>query len=485
MPNFQLDGDDIEGQLDLLAVIVANIDPAPSNYAFLIGSRLDKLLSMWLFILQAKGDPVLRSAVENLMSVWCRTLPEGDVAQGFAEAVSKAPDHQWQRTAEGGIAADLEGRQVSSSADLLLVKPDPTLVVQWLQRMARPAVTSLLLVQWLDEVRTLQQEPNQQLDTQMGIILRLQLVLKIIEECGSEIVKEAKQTLVFIDHALESNARSEVHPPSRNQPRKSKAKASLALSDLRIVDSSDESSDQEETGEDTSEFPELQGIVKGEELVVTGLTLFLAVLEGNEALKYDNTPILYAISEKLERLKDSENSTTSRLARDAAMILSLRRAAQSSSDDAEQGARSKSIEVYQQALKLLQDPILPIRAQGLAMLRSLITGKDALFTTDPALIPAVLEIFVQAVQDDDSFLYLNAIQGLSAMVDSFGTDIAKRLMAVYTGEHPTSVGSGEKGKRELDKRLRIGEAMVQIAQRAAQALPIYGKWDRFFCRVPH
>ena len=113
------------------------------------------------------------------------------------------------------------------------------------------------------------------------------------------------------------------------------------------------------------------------------------------------------------------------------------------------------------------------------MLRSLVASKDALFSTDSALIPAVLDIFVQAVQDDDSFLYLNAIQGLSVMVDSFGKDIAARLARLYLGNNPDSVGEGEKGRRELDKRLRVGEALVQIAQRAAQALPIYGR--KAFC----
>lgn len=478
LPSFAFDADDIENQLDLLALIVANIDPAPSNYSFLIGSVVDKLFSMWLFLVETKADPVLRDAVENLLSIWCRTLGEAEVCQGLVKAITAAPTYHWQRTAEGGIAADPEGRQTSSAETALLVKPDPTVVVRWLQKMGRPQVTSLLLVQWLDEIRTLQNEPDYKADFQMqkAIILRLQLVLKIIEECGSEIVKEAKQTLVFIDHALETRSTSITERQSKAKPKVTSSRANLSLGDLKIVDSDSEDSDEDETVENESEFPELEGIVKGEELTVTGLTLLLAVLEGNEAIDRANTPILHSISEKLDRLAGSDNPTTSRLARDANMILYLRKAVQTSvASPANAGPMSKSRETYQEALKLLQDPILPIRAQGLAMLRSLVASKDALFSTDTALIPAVLDIFVQAVQDDDSFLYLNAIQGLSVMVGSFGKDIAMRLMRVYMGSEADSVGEGERGRRELDKRLRVGEAMVQIAQRAAQALPIYGK----------
>ena len=436
---------------------------------------------MWLFLKETKADPVLRGAVEKLLSIWCRTLSEVEASQGLSRAVNHVPAHNWQRTAEGGIAAEPEGRQTSSTADIMLIKPDPAFVVQWLQKMERPQVISLLLVQWLDEIRTLQNEPEHKADfgVQKAIILRLQLVLRIIEECGSEIVKEAKQTLIFIDHALDTGPVSPaVKVPLKPQP--SGSKSSISLNDLKIVDSDSEPSDDEETGEDASEFPELQGIAKGEELVVTGLTLLLAVLEGNEGLSHANTPILHSISARLHQLSDSENPTTSRLARDANMILALRKAAQSSETmSVSEGPLGKSRDTYQEALKLLQDPILPIRAQGLAMLRSLVASKDALFSTDSALIPAVLDIFVQAVQDDDSFLYLNAIQGLSVMVDSFGKDIAARLARLYLGNNPDSVGEGEKGRRELDKRLRVGEALVQIAQRAAQALPIYGR--KAFC----
>ena len=490
VPHFALDADDIEGQLDLLAVLIANIDPSPTNYGFLLGSVMDRLFSLWLFLLETKGDPVLREAVENLLTIWGKTLSVEEVAAGVSGVARSGDKYKWQRTASGGVAA--RSMSIESDAtpslgeeqDLTKLRPDPAQVVTWLKQLDRSSVTAFLLVSWLDEIRTLQAEPDQETDfvIQKAIILRLQLVLKIIEECGSEIVKEAKQTLVFVDHALESR-RQEPKKRDKEAGSSRSDRNGLALDDLKIVDSDDE---EEDLGtQEEAEFPELDGSGQGDELAVTGLTLLLSILEGNETLSFGNTPILHSIRDKLDHLAQSQTPTISRLARDANMVLSLRRAAaeaSTSASGADAGSElAKSRQLYQDALKLLQDPILPVRAQGLSMLRSLVASETALFKTDPALTPAILDIFVQALQDDDSFLYLNAVQGLSGMASSFGKDISQRLMRLYLGKSSDSVGEGESGKRELDNRLRIGEALSQLVQRSARALPAYGKLELFPC----
>lgn len=202
-----------------------------------------------------------------------------------------------------------------------------------------------------------------------------------------------------------------------------------------------------------------------------------------------NTPLLGVIYTQLETLQASTTSALiPPLAREARMVLSLRRAssafaasssAASTSADGTPDPLAASRETYRSALKLLQDPLLPVRAQGLHLLRSLVLDKEhALLSTDPALLPAVLDIFVAALEEEDSFLYLNAVQGLSSLVDVFGKQVIGRLMEVYTGTRrgdkggPTEVGEGERGMRELDKRLRVGETLSQVIQRAGEALAV-------------
>jgi hypothetical protein len=108
-----------------------------------------------------------------------------------------------------------------------------------------------------------------------------------------------------------------------------------------------------------------------------------------------------------------------------------------------------------------------------------------------------LSIFLEAIQDDDSYLFLNAVQGLAAMVDGWGADVLKGVIGVYVkgldGSGSSDVtGSSRKGKgkaarvgrvgkevmemeqRDLDVRLRVGEALGQVIRRCGGALGKYG-----------
>ncbi|KAG8764949.1 hypothetical protein FRC20_008626 [Serendipita sp. 405] len=85
---------------------------------------------------------------------------------------------------------------------------------------------------------------------------------------------------------------------------------------------------------------------------------------------------------------------------------------------------------------------------------------------DSALVPAILDIFVNSVQNEDSFLFLNAVQGLVAAAQRFGRDVFKRLIEIYST--PERVGGGM-SKQELDVKLRVGEALGEIVGRCGQA----------------
>ena len=132
---------------------------------------------------------------------------------------------------------------------------------------------------------------------------------------------------------------------------------------------------------------------------------------------------------------------------------------------------SASIEVskekYRDAMKSLQDDLLPIRAHGMGMLKEMVLAKDPLVSSGEGL-DGVLDIFVRLVQDEDSYIYLNAVKGLSAMTDAYGNQIIKKLGAIYSDPN-----------QKLDNRLRIGEALLQTIQRCGDALSNYGKVNVF------
>ncbi len=77
---------------------------------------------------------------------------------------------------------------------------------------------------------------------------------------------------------------------------------------------------------------------------------------------------------------------------------------------------------------------------------------------------------MQAVQDDDSYIFLNAVQGLAALADSFGADVLRTLVRVYA-DGLQGVGAGALTQQDIDMRLRIGEALGQVIRRCGDTLP--------------
>lgn len=169
------------------------------------------------------------------------------------------------------------------------------------------------------------------------------------------------------------------------------------------------------------------------------------------------------------------------------MVLTARQAAaegssaensiQVTGDDPTELARKRSRETYQKALHLLQDPLLPVRAHGLSLLRQLIaTASDhaaaAENYSDPTLAPAILDIFLQSVQEEDSYIFLNAVQGLGVMVENSGRDVFLGLLRIYTGD---TNDTKDLSRTELDLRLRIGEAISEVLRRTGPSLNSYGE----------
>jgi hypothetical protein len=197
----------------------------------------------------------------------------------------------------------------------------------------------------------------------------------------------------------------------------------------------------------------------------------------NPDLSAHTTPILSGILEQIEQLTRYRSESVRILARESRMVLTVRIA--SSAPTSRRGplrGSSDIAETYQKALKQLQDPILPVRAHGLLLLRQLVTS-TRISVPPPAdltpLVPAILDIFLQAIQDSDSYIFLNAVQGLAAVVNSFGKGVLRQLAGLYTRDADT-VSQSTLTQQELDSRLRVGEALGQVIRQCGSALPDYG-----------
>ncbi|KAK4052761.1 hypothetical protein OIV83_002048 [Microbotryomycetes sp. JL201] len=486
--------------LTTLSTLFLYSPPLPGLQTLLIGPILPALASLGMFvgfdsqedkketlpqsrIIVVDRDPRFGDETRALLQTWAKSADrmvvilrirqlvddiEGDKQFGLLDEGARAV-LEWSWDDQGGIC--IRKRLVSRETTDMPI--DAIQMVKWLELVDRKDVSGALFVRWLDELQVLRKQSG--FEAAKKAVVRLQLVLQMVEMLGSDILTEPEQIISFVAHALDAG-HAEVPDKEATEV---KTAQPFGLGSLKIVD-------DDENVKDLAQADEEEAIIPGigtDEMATTALTLLLAVLEGHEHLDMASTPTLVTVYNKLDTFASSESELLPPLAREAKLVLSSRRASRLASQPPSSADGSlmndplaQSRSTYQEALKFLQDPLLPVRAQGLAMLKSLVSSKQAFLSTDPALLPAVLDIFVQALQDDDSFLYLNAIQGLSGMADVFGKQVVKRLVAVYTGgtsdSSKRSVGTGDRGRRELDKRLRMGEALVQVVRRAGKALAV-------------
>jgi hypothetical protein len=307
----------------------------------------------------------------------------------------------------------------------------------------------------------------------------------------SDILKQPDHLLAFVKNALES-ASSKLHVVDS---RPSQTRSSFGLADLRFVPGGEEDEiahDSDDEDEDDSD----------EEMTTTAVNLLLSVLESQSfpisnghpltlasnsvhpELSVRGAPELNDIFELLEPLAFKSPSAIRALAREARLVITARLASTSADGEISGSRRNQEDDpqqIYQKALKLLQDPILPVRAHGLLLLRQLVTTRPSLSNSksEPpsrALMPAILSIFRQSLQDEDSYIFLNAVQGLSAMVETYGKEVLTGILADYT-EGLRGLGATGMTRTQVDVRVRTGEALGQVVRRCGSALGNYCEWS--------
>ncbi|KAF8933862.1 hypothetical protein BGZ47_010677 [Haplosporangium gracile] len=269
------------------------------------------------------------------------------------------------------------------------------------------------------------------------MLTMLQLILSMTQKLGPSIMKKVTQIISLANSILEYQG--------------------TVVS--KYEDEKDESMD-EDGGEADMEILSLV------------LTLLSAILTETEHLSQQDRHLLALTLVHLEQLADHPLIEIRRIAHDLQTLIPTRLSDESSLRDNPHKKTEMEVELgkYASALAALQDSLLPVRAHGLHILREMILAKSIVLTRATGGDGAerelnhALDIFVQHVQEPDSFIYLNAVKGLAALTDAHGPDILKKLMRIY---------SNENGRQTLETRLRVGEALVQTVQRCGEALGGY------------
>jgi len=106
-------------------------------------------------------------------------------------------------------------------------------------------------------------------------------------------------------------------------------------------------------------------------------------------------------------------------------------------------------DIYNRAIEYISDPLVPARAQGISILRDLILRKSPIVNID-----FILDVLIKLLQDDDSYVYLNAIKAIQTLADVNGQQITRKLMNQY-----------ESNSLAVDERIRLAESLAGVIQR--------------------
>ncbi|KAF8138702.1 hypothetical protein EV363DRAFT_1521850 [Boletus edulis] len=452
--------------LSMLSILLLNTDPSPAFITDVLSPVVPALYALIFHLDTVKAsDPVLKDSVNALLATWGRVVGTQD-GLNTLWSVIRSERIYWEvdiSSIRHGTPDVSTQRAILTPEDImgenfLDLYPDPAHFVQYIKSLDRLDMASELFVRLLEVYHSVDAE--QDTGPSRGL-LYLQMIIQMQTQLSNDssptnILRKPEHILLFIKHALGPQA---VHDTSAT-PNKTERLRGLGLDDLKIVDKT-----KDFGGSDSDDdLGELDGDQAENSMSGTAINLLLAILEGMRKFFLFLEPFTNDVSDSIRSL-----------AREARMVMTARLASGSTSWSAPRKREEEDPqEIYQKALKLLQDPILPVRAHGLLLLRQLVSSRPRASrdTTDAALVPAILSIFMQSVQDDDSYIFLNAVQGLSAMVDAFGKDVLGSLLETYTRNLSASSAS-MLSKQEVDAKVRVGEALGQVIRRCGDALGVY------------
>ncbi|PVH84121.1 hypothetical protein DL98DRAFT_453607 [Cadophora sp. DSE1049] len=208
----------------------------------------------------------------------------------------------------------------------------------------------------------------------------------------------------------------------------------------------------------------------GEETVAVAMSLLNIVLTSPSFRVTDDLePCLASIETSLSSIsrKKLEVSST---AHNLLMLLKFRNTLNEPEDVNMSTPTDRQVEdkkSYSLAMSYLTatDSPPPVRAQGLELLSRLIRSSSPILD-----IPALLVLFSSLLQDNEEYIYLRAIKSFIQLSQKHPKSVMKDLIDRYVDPQEES---------ELDQRLRLGEALLQVIQN--NYLAFVGDTSKFVC----
>jgi hypothetical protein len=197
-----------------------------------------------------------------------------------------------------------------------------------------------------------------------------------------------------------------------------------------------------------------------EDIVAVALSLLNIVFTSHSFRETAETePIIENIQSALNLISKRTHLDISSTARNLLMLIKFRSAMEpdeprSHSQPDQQVEDRKSYNLAMSYLTAADSPP-PVRVQGLELISNLVRANSAVLD-----IPALLILFSSLLQDGDEYIYLRAIKSFIQLSERHPKAVLKDLIDRYVDPNEDY---------ELDQRLRIGEALLQVIQNSPLA----------------
>ncbi|ORX75161.1 hypothetical protein BCR32DRAFT_272078 [Anaeromyces robustus] len=288
---------------------------------------------------------------------------------------------------------------------------NPDIYVDFLKLIDNADLISNLFLQLLFEWKYNREDIDKDSSTNenMRIMTTIQIIMKIIEKIGHSIIKKPDDILSFV-----------------------------------------------------------KSMLVGEENDIESLTIALSLLETtlSECPTLNNPEILDEIMAILQTLNTHEVKEIREVSKDLRTMIIAQKKINSSLNNGKTVTKQRkdSEEQFRQAMKDMADELLPVRAHGMTQLRHMILKRDEVANEN---LDDIIKIFLNQIEDQDSFIYLNAVKGLSALTDTHPFKTIPEILKIY------KTPSNKDNQSQMDYRLRLGEALLQTIQRAGDT---FGKY---------
>ncbi|CAO3642946.1 unnamed protein product [Cunninghamella echinulata] len=452
---------ELNSMLQVLHAIMVG-EPSAIVIQTFISASIIPLYHLYNFTCKTKSG--LRETVLELLTTYFRIITTKDAVDDLKKIILDSSSMKGERLAyfapssSGGVVLRMrKKKQLLYSNELPL---DIDILVDFLQSLNDQNLCGDFFVYLLNVYTTMQDTATGTTDPK-SVLTMLQLIMGMADTMGPDILGKPTQILLFANNVVmeHMNRLNKIEQQQKQQQQQQQHKKQhIGLSDLsNIIDDHhrellEDLHDDNFTIEDDIES------------LLLAINLIRAVIHENDELDNRSTQLLASMLNTLKKLEKYGGE----LMHDQIHEVILAITSYLSAHDMNNNEKTKGDDKleqsklkYQDAMKSLQDELLPIRAHGMGILKDMILANDPLVSSGTQL-DTILDLFIHLTQDEDSFIYLNAIKGLSALTDIHGNKIIEKLGKIYSDDQET-----------LDNRLRIGEALLQTVQRCGDALGNY------------